>query len=265
MFSGRRSQQNCIILFVLIACCVLLLLLKWPFYLKFSGKSERCLVYSPAYPSAGGPGCRPRCVDKEGKKKSMYGSGAAFYNDIHQTWPKELVKNMKLAASILKKYGQPRSIDTEGGRELHLTFDYYCCYTDEEGIKIAQFLNSYSWKPHEVWFDRLECAIHGYNDAVSLVLMADKKSQEDLTGWALKNGRDLEIRTGVHKHIPHTRLQNFHMTLGKVNQSYFPVQSAVEEINRVIPRGKWHKTPVILRRPVCYRCDKLLTSKSKID
>ena len=32
----------------------------------------------------------------------MYGSGAAFYNDIHQTWPNELVKNMKLAASILK-------------------------------------------------------------------------------------------------------------------------------------------------------------------
>ena len=45
---------------------------------------------------------------------------------------------------------------------------------DEEGIKIAQFLNSYSWKPHEVWFDRLEYAIHGYNDAVSFVLMVDK-------------------------------------------------------------------------------------------
>ena len=201
---------------------------------------------------------------KKGRKSPCMGPARRFITTSTKPGPKNL-SNMKLAASILKKYGQPRSIDTEGGRELHLTFDYYCCYTDEEGIKIAQFLNSYSWKPHEVWFDRLECAIHGYNDAVSLVLMVDKKSQEDLTRWALKNEQDLEIRTGVHKHIPHTRLQNFHMTLGTVNQSYFPVQSAVEEINRVIPRGKWHKTPVILRRPVCYRCDKLLTSKSKID
>ena len=58
--------------------------------------------------------------------------------------------------------------------------------------------------------------------------------------------------------IPHTRLQNFHMTLGTVNQSFFPVQSAVEEINRVIPPGKWHKTPVILRQPVCHRCERLM-------
>ena len=120
------------------------------------------------------------------------------------------------------------------------------------------FLNPYSWEPPEIWFDKIECAIHGYNDAVSLVLMVDKNSQEDLTRWALKNERDLEIKTGVHKHIPHTRLQNFHMTLGTVNQSYFPVQSAVEEINRVIPPGKWHKTPVILRQPVCHRCERLM-------
>ena len=257
MFSGRRNQQNFIVFFVLIACCVLFLLLKWPFVSKIFGKNEKCLVFSPAYPSAGGPGCSPRCVEKEGKKTAMY--GAAFYaGDNHQTWPKDLVENMELAASILKKYGEPRSLDTEGGRKLHLAFDYYCCYTEEEGIKIGKFLNTYSWEPHEVWFDKIECAIHGYNDAVSLVLMVDKNSQEDLTGWALKNERDLEIKTGVHKHIPHTRLQNFHMTLGTVNQRYFPVQSAVEEINRVIPPGKWHKTPVILRQPVCHRCERLM-------
>ena len=257
MFSGRRNQQNCIVLFVLIACCVLFLLFKWPFVSKIFGKNEKCLVFSPAYPSAGGPGCSPRCVEEGGKKTAMY--GAAFYaGDNHQTWPKDLVENMELAASILKKYGEPRSLNTEGGRKLHLAFDYYCCYTEEEGIKIGKFLKTYSWEPHEVRFDKIECAIHGYNDAVSLVLMVDKNSQEDLTRWALKNEQDLEIKTGVHKHIPHTRLQNFHMTLGTVNQSYFPVQSAVEEINRVIPPGKWHKTPVTLRQPVCHRCERLM-------
>ena len=97
-----------------------------------------------------------------------------------------------------------------------------------------------------------------YNDAVSLVLMADKGSQKVLTQWALKNERDLKIKTGVKKHIPHTRLQDFHITLGTVNQSYFPVQSAVEEINRVIPPGKWHRNPIILRQPVCHGCEKLM-------
>ena len=121
-----------------------------------------------------------------------------------------------------------------------------------------EFLSSYSWTPHEAWFDKIECAIHGYGDAVSLVLMVDKKSQEGLTQWALKNERDLKVATGVHKHIPHTRLQNFHMTLGTLNQSNFPVQSAVEEINRVILPGKWHKSPVILERPVCKKCEKLI-------
>ena len=148
---------------------------------------KKCLVYSPAYPFAGGPDCSPRCVDKGGKTSS---SGSAFYKDDHQ-WPKDLVANMKRAASILKTFGQPKTLDTKGGRSLHLTFDYYCCYTVEEEAKIGQFLNSYSWTPHEVCFDKVECAIHGYSDAVSIVLMVNKKSHKDLFQWALKNEQDL--------------------------------------------------------------------------
>ena len=130
---------------------------------------------------------------------------------------------MKFAASILRQFGQRQSLNTEGSGDLHLAFDYYCCYTEEEAVKIGKFLNNYSWKPLEVRFDKIECAIHGYGNAVSLVLMVDKKSQQELTRWALKNERDLELTTGVRKHIPHTRLQDFHVTLGTVNQSNFPV------------------------------------------
>ena len=209
-------------------------------------KSEKCPVYSPAFPNLGRAGCKIRCVKKGGKETSTY--VAAFYKDDHD-WPKELIENMKVAASILKRYGHPNTLDTEKGRHLHISFDYYCCYTEEEAVKIGKFLNSYSWKPHELWFDKIECAIHGYGDAVSLVLMADKKSQRELIRWVLKNERDLEV-TGLQKHIPHTQLQGFHMTLGTVNQSSFPVQSAVEEINRIVPPGRWHKSPVILHRPV---------------
>ena len=261
MLYGRLNQRNCFLLLLLIIFLVFLVPFKWPFWFKVSRKNEKCLVYSPAYPSAGGPGCSPRCVDKGGKKTSS--SGPAFYKVDHQ-WPKDLVANMERAASILKTFGQPKTLNTEGegDRSLHLTFDYYCCYTEEEEAKIGQFLNSYLWTPHEVWFDKMECAIHGYDDAVSIVLMVDKKSQEDLTQWALKNEQDLEVATTIHKHIAHTRLQNFHMTLGTLNQSNFPVQSAVEEINRVIPPGKWHKFPVILERPVCKKCDTAMKAVS---
>ena len=251
MFPGRLTcnQRNSFLLLLLVIFLAFFVFFKWPYLFRLSSrKNEKCLAYSPAYPSLGRAGCRPRCVEKEGKKTKTY--VAAFYKHDHQ-WPEELVRNMKLAASILKTFGPMRTLNTEGGRQLHLSFDYYCCYTREEGMKIMEFLNGYSWTPHEVWFDKMECAIHGYGDAVSIVLMVDKKSQENLTQWALKNERDLELATGVHKRIPHTRLQNFHITLGTLNQSNFPVQSAVEEINRVIQPGKWHKSPVFLHRPVC--------------
>ena len=138
MFSRRRCKQNAILL---LACVALFVLFKWLFVSKIFGKNEKCLVYSPAYPSAGGPGCSPRCVEKEGKKTAMY--GAVFHGDSHQTWPKDLVENMKLAGTILKKHGRPKTLNTEGRLVLHLAFDYYCCYTEEEGIKIGNFLNKH--------------------------------------------------------------------------------------------------------------------------
>ena len=219
----------------------------------YDPQEVKCHQYSPAYPSAGGGGCSPKCITSEGTKNSSY--AAVFYNKTHN-WPKDLIQNMHHAAAILKKYGSPHSLDTERDCYLHVALDYYCCYTVEEGSKIGEFLNNYPWKPHEVWFDRLVCAIHAPDDMVSLVLMVDENSEKSLLRLALDTEQDLEAKTGVHKHIPHTQLQGFHMTLGIVNQSTFPVRPALEEINRVIPPGTWHSSQVILHRPLCKRCDK---------
>ena len=261
MLCTSRNQQKLLVLSLLFIFFAVYVLFKWPFSFRVYRKSEKCLVYSPGYPSAGGPGCSSRCFNSEGRKTSMY--GAAFYNH-DRSWPGELGDNMELAASILRKFGEPRTLNKNRGQHsFHLTFDYYCCYTEEEGVKIGKFLKSYSWTPHEVWFDKMECAIHGYGDLVSFVLMVDEKSQQELTRWVLKNERDLEATTGLKKHIPHTQLQDFHITLGTVNQSNFPVQSAVEEINRVIPPGKWHKSPVFLQRPICERCEKVMEGNTQ--
>ena len=90
--------------------------------------------------------------------------------------------------------------------------------------------------------------------------MADKKPQQVLT--VLQNERDLKEIAGLYKHIPHTELQDFHMTLGKVNQSSFPVQSAVKEINRVIPQGKWQA--IFPRKMASERCESLIKERKKI-
>ncbi len=70
-------------------------------------------------------------------------SSAGFHDSTHK-WPKDLVYNMHLAANILKKYGTPNSLNTyaELSNYLHVAFDYYCCYTPQEGIKIGEFLNA---------------------------------------------------------------------------------------------------------------------------
>ena len=215
--------------------------------------NNRCLHYTPSYPSAGGPGCSSKCKQVVGgKKNTSYGAG--FYNTTHQ-WPEDLVHNMLLASKILKSYGKPHSLDTERGIYIHVTFDYYCCYSPDDAIKIGKFLNSQQWTPHEVQFDRVACVIYS-TDMVALVLMVDEKYQNPLFQWALQTEKDLEAVTGVQKHIPHHHL--FHMTIATVNQSVFPVKAALEEVNRVIQPGTWHSSPIALHRPICNTCNKLI-------
>ena len=97
-----------------------------------------------------------------------------------------------------------------------------------------------------MWFDRLVCTIHTPKGMVSLVLMLDNNSQKSLLEWANRSENELEEHTGIHKRIPHNKLQDFHMTLATVNQSLLPVKPAVDEINRTIPPGKWYSRPVEL-------------------
>lgn len=217
--------------------------------------ASRCVEYSPAYPSAGGGGCSPRCIPKGNEKNSSY--NVIFYNHTHN-WPKELIQNMHKAGDILKKYGPLNSLDTERSVYLHITFDYFCCYSPSEGAKIGAFVDAYKWTPREVWFDKLVCAIHSTGDMVSLVLMLDEESQKELLSHALESEKVFEQSTGLKKHIPHTKFQEFHMTLATVNQSLFPVRAAIDEINRIIPPHTWHSSPVIVHRPLCKRCGRAL-------
>ena len=209
--------------------------------------STDCHEYSPAYPSSGGGGCSPKCLSVGDKQNSSY--AAVYYNSTHR-WPSDLLNNMHYAGDILKGFGPVRSLDTERKCYLHVTLDYFCCYS-LEAVKIGEFIDKYDWRVQEVRFDRLVCAIHGIGGMVSLVLMLDNDSQARLLQYTLNSEREFERSTGIRKHIPHTKLQGFHMTLATVNQSLFPVQPAVDKINKIIPPGTWHSKPVILNKPEC--------------
>ena len=214
-----------------------------------------------AYPSFGGGGCSPQCFSDGNKQNSSY--AAVYYNSTHK-WPSDLLSNMHHAGDILKKYGPVKSLDAERSCYLHVTLDYFCCYSPEEAVEIGGFINNYDWKlAQEVRFDRLVCAIHGIGGMVSLILMLDDDSQARMLQYALNSEREFEHSTGIKKHIPHTKLQGFHMTLGTVNQSLFPVRTAVDEINRTIPPGTWHSKPVILHKPECKKCEKVKKMLSK--
>ena len=175
--------------------------------------STYCLEYSPAYPSSGGGGCSPECISDGNKQNSSY--AAVYYNNTNR-WPRDLLDNMHHAGDVLKKFGPIRSLDAERSCYLHVTLDYFCCYSPEEAVRIEDFINDYDWRPQEVWFDRLVCAIHGTGGMVSLVLMVDNDSQARLLQYALNIEREFEHSTRIRKHIPHTKLQGFHMTLGTV-------------------------------------------------
>ena len=222
----------------------------------------KCHQNSPSYPSAGGPGCSPKCVSNNlNSINSSYGAG--IYNST-QKWPNELIRNMHKAASIVKKHGSVNNLDIERSIYLHITFDYFCCYSREEGSRIGKFLQSYTMIPLSVYFDRMVCVVYGFGDMVAIVLRLDEKSQANLLDCVLQFEHDMEVETGIPKHIPHTLLQEFHMTLGTVNQSVFPVQAALEEINRVIPPGAWHSEPIMLHTPLCNNCPKVIAETKRL-
>jgi len=127
-------------------------------------------------------------------------------------------------------------------------------------ISITIFFSFFvRWTPQTISFDKIICAIHTHGDLVSLVLMVDEGSQKKMLKYVLENEKELEKTSGIRKNIPHTRFQGFHITLGSADQNKFPVRSALKEINRVISPGHWHRTPVILPRPICRRCDGLIS------
>ncbi|CAF1370901.1 unnamed protein product [Didymodactylos carnosus] len=202
--------------------------------------NDRC-VLSEAYPSHG-PGCNIKCSN------GYEYSSLTFYN-VTTNWPSELVTNMYKATNILEKYGKPVSIATKNQHSwLHVTLHYYCCYSKQELVRIEQFLDNYKWTTQEIVFDRMICAI-SHVDKISIVLMADAKSQYNLLKLATDIENEMKTKMNIPIRISRSKLQKIHMTLGVVSRTTFPAWTAVKVRNKEIPPNTWHNQTIFLTKP----------------
>jgi hypothetical protein len=219
-------------------------------YIKFWLKTSFKCVVSEAYPSYG-PGCNVKC--EEG-----YEYASLTIDNSTTKWPKELVMNMYKATNILTQFGKPESLAIHKRSWLHVTVNYYCCYSKQEVIRIKQFLANYKWMVQEIVFDKMACAV-SHTDKISIILMANEKSQRDLLKLATAIENEMETKMNIPIRISRTKLQKIHMTLGMVFRQTFPAQKAVNQINEEIPSHAWHNQTIRLTDPpICEKCNKLM-------
>ena len=216
------------------------------FWLKTSVKCD----LSEAYPSYG-PGCNVKC-------EKGYEYASLTLDNSTTEWPNELVMNMHKATTILTKFGKPESLAIHKRSWLHVTVHYYCCYSKQELIRIKQFLDTYRWIVQDIVFDQLACAI-SHVDKVSIILMANEKSQQNLLKLATDIENDMKSKMNIPIRISRATLQKIHMTLGVVSRQTFPAQKAVNQINKEMSSHPWHNQTIrLVHPPICEKCNQLM-------
>ena len=215
-------------------------------------KAASCSVcnisMSESFPSAGGPDCAWKCDSDRSCFDTTYRLGG----------DKEFSDAMAAAAEVLKQFGDVEKIDSGSG--LHVSFNYFCCYTEAERGAILSVLRSFPWPTLNVSFDRPTWRIDSGDggshertadsaavDHQSIIVLLDGPSQQAM----LQLVGDVEARiraAGVDVHVPRAKQEPFHSTLGVVSGKGFPAAAALAAINKATPPGKWSR-PITLSGP----------------
>lgn len=199
---------------------------------------------SEAFPSAGGADCYYECSSGLSCHGNKYNLGLIESAEAYR-----FDANMKRAGEILKEFGD---IDTESGSQLHMTLNYFCCYSDEDWTTMASVLNGISWPALNVTFDQPLWRIDsGALDAdhYSLIVMLDQHSQEIMSNFVLEVESKIR-QAGVDIHVPRADQEPFHSTLAVASGSSYPCMAALQEVNKQIPPGSWTSSgPITLDTP----------------
>ena len=125
---------------------------------------------------------------------------------------------------------------------IHMTLDYFCCYSPLELLAIDEIVKSFQWPKMTVSFDRVICTVNedeigehgnGNPDSIELMILLDDESQQKLL--AVNQGLEQLMRNkGLIVNVPRRDNIGFHITLAHVDQTQFPVNSMMEDINTEI-------------------------------
>lgn len=144
----------------------------------------------------------------------------------------ELLENIGKAVTIMKSFP---GVDTDDSLDIHTTFMYLCCVTLDEVInKVYPAMDAVKWTAPNVSYSSAICNHDG-----SIILEADERSQQEI-GAVVSALEDAIIATGVTV-VRRSSMQGFHMTIGTVDTSQFPMDDGLAAINAAIPNGTWTK------------------------
>ena len=205
--------------------------------------SQKCTYHHPQYPYLGGGACSKACYSenyaspplnlKLSQDPSSFSS--QFQSDYESA-------GMLLASTGLDiGKGGEHIIDYDPAG-MHMTLDYFCCYSPIEIQAIDEIAKSFKWPPVEVSIDRLICTKNDYTDSAELMVLLDADSQQKLLP-IVKQFEEEMAAQGLFVNVPRSENIGFHITLAHVNQSVFEVNRMVDEINRNI---KWSQNTMTM-------------------
>lgn len=199
---------------------------------------------SEAYPSAGGADCAYECTRGSSCMGSKYVLGGSAD-------PAMLAFDaaMRAAGDILKRFGE---VTATTGSGLHMSMNYFCCYSKVDQATIKSVLSDYEWPQVNITFDtpvwRVDSDDSGV-DHYSIIVLADEPSQKVL-GNLIEDVENKVREAGIDIHVPRADQEPFHSTLGVVDGVSYPCQAAIDAVVAAIPPGSWtSKGPLSLQVP----------------
>ena len=215
------------------------------------GNCEHCnLGTSETFPSAGGADCPFACsggscataIYHVGKDNGMSSSDGG----------ENFLASMKLAGDVVSTFDS--TVSPESGTQVHVSFEYWCCYSDGDVAIIKGVLDTWAWEPQNVTFDRAQVRIDSANDDgsvshYSICVFLDAASNDRMMDFVGRIEEAIED-AGIEVLIPRKQQEPYHSTLAVVDGRDFPVEEALRKINEIVPPGSWTgSVPLVLTKP----------------
>jgi hypothetical protein len=219
----------------------------------YRGSCRFCSVgMSEAFPSAGGADCAYEC-DAGGATGLGCFDTTFRLDEMPPTDALLALKDSMAAADkAIWRYGHEDVTVTplSRGASIHISFNYFCCYSAEDRAVINDVLAKHEWPETEVTFDQPTIRIDSDAEHIehySLIILLDAASQQKMA--AVMEGVEGAIRAaGVDVHVPRSQQEPFHSTLAVVPGRHFAAVAALEAVNVAVPPGTW-STPILLCSP----------------